>query len=71
MIQIEFFQDYKKVLNSDKNLITDFCKNQFETFLGNRHDQSIFSLLEKPIIHILEKETEFRTEKNCSTIFPY
>ena len=69
---MNFFQDYKKVLNSDKNLITDFYnKNQFETFLGNRHDQSIFSLLGKTYnSYILENETEFRTRKEMQFDFP-
>ena len=69
---MNFFQDYKKVLNSDKNLITDFYnKNQFETFLGNRHDQSIFSLLGKTYnSYILENETEFRNRKELQYDFP-
>tara|TARA_Y100001958_G_C21212499_1_gene538088 strand:- start:775 stop:1575 length:801 start_codon:yes stop_codon:yes gene_type:complete len=69
---MNFFQDYKKVLNSDKNLITDFYnKNQFETFIGNRHDQSIFSLLGKTYnSYILENETEFRNRKELQYDFP-
>ena len=69
---MNFFQDYKKVLNSDKNLITDFYnKNQYETFISNRHDQSIFSLLGKIYnSHILENETEFRNRKEQQYNFP-
>ena len=69
---MNFFQDYKKVLNSDKNLITDiYNKNQYETFITNRHDQSIFSLLGKTYnSHILENETEFRNRKELQYNFP-
>ena len=69
---MNFFQDYKKVLNSDKNLITDFYdKNQYETFIKNRHDQSIFSLLGKTYnSYILENETEFRNRKELQYNFP-
>ena len=69
---MNFFQDYKEVLNSDKNLITDFYINkQHETFISNRHDQSIFSLLGKTYnSHILENETEFRTRKEMQFNFP-
>ena len=69
---MNFFQDYKKVLNSDQNLITDFYINkQHENFIANRHDQSIFSLLGKTYnSHILENETEFRTRKEMQFDFP-
>ena len=69
---IAFFQDYKKVLNYDQNLITDLYKNnQSEFFVTNRHDQSIFSLLGKTYnSHILENETEFRNRKGAQYDFP-
>lgn len=69
---MEFFHDYKKVLNSNQNLITDFYTNkQYESFITNRHDQSIFSLLGKTYnSHILENETEFRNRKEMQYDFP-
>ena len=69
---MNFFQDYRKILNSDHNLITDFYSDkQHETFVANRHDQSIFSLLGKIYnSHILENETEFRTRKEMQFDFP-
>lgn len=69
---MEFFLDYKKVLNSNQNLITDFYTNkQYKSFITNRHDQSIFSLLGKTYnSHILENETEFRNRKEMQYDFP-
>ena len=69
---MNFFQDYKKVLNIDQNFITDFyTQKQYETFIENRHDQSIFSLLGKTYnSHILENETEFRKRKEMQFDFP-
>ena len=69
---MNFFQDYRKILNSDQNLITDFYSDkQHATFVANRHDQSIFSLLGKTYnSHILENETEFRTRKEMQFDFP-
>lgn len=69
---LEFFEDYKKILNSDQNLITDFYNNiQNKIFIENRHDQSIFSLLGKIYnSHILINETEFRKRKEMQYDFP-
>ena len=70
---IDFFQEYKKLLKSDQNLITDFyTKNQYKTFITNRHDQSIFSLLGKTYnSYILENQTEFRTKKRNAIQLSY
>ena len=39
---LEFFNDYKNVLDFDINLITDsYVNNQDNQFIENRHDQSI------------------------------
>lgn len=69
---LEFFEDYKKILKSDQNLITDFYNNiQNKIFIENRHDQSIFSLLGKIYnSHILINETEFRKRKEMQYDFP-
>jgi len=69
---IDFFQEYRKLLKSDQNLITDFyTKNQYKTFVTNRHDQSIFSLLGKTYnSYILENQTEFRTKKEMQYNYP-
>ena len=69
---IDFFKNYKKILKSDNNLITDFyTTNQSESFIENRHDQSLFSVLGKQYeSFILENETEFRNRKNLQYDFP-
>ena len=69
---LEFFNDYKNVLNFDINLITDsYVNNQDNQFIENRHDQSIFSILGKFYDSIeLENETEFRNRKELQYDYP-
>ena len=69
---LEFFNDYKNVLNFDINLITDsYVNNQDNQFIENRHDQSIFSILGKIYDSIvLENETEFRNRKELQYDYP-
>ena len=45
----EILSEYKKVLEYDQNLITDYynLQNQYDFFKENRHDQSIWSVLRK------------------------
>lgn len=46
---LDLFTQYEKLLEHNKQLITDFYnkKNQNKYFKDNRHDQSILSLLRK------------------------
>ncbi len=69
---MEFFSEYKNVLDFDINLITDFyTDNQDSQFIENKHDQSIFSLLGKIYDStILENETEFRNRKELQYDYP-
>ena len=69
---LEFFNDYKNVLDFDINLITDsYVNNQDNQFIENRHDQSIFSILGKIYDSIvLENETEFRNRKELQYDYP-
>ena len=69
---LEFFNDYKNVLDFDINLITDsYINNQDNQFIENRHDQSIFSILGKIYDSIvLENETEFRNRKELQYDYP-
>tara|TARA_B100000700_G_C15019727_1_gene845086 strand:- start:315 stop:1139 length:825 start_codon:yes stop_codon:yes gene_type:complete len=69
---LEFFQEYKSILYNDPNLITDYYqKNQKNTFIENRHDQSIFSILGKKYnSYTLDNETEFRERKHLQYDFP-
>ena len=68
---LEFFNDYKNVLDFDINLITDsYVNNQDNQFIENRHDQSIFSILGKIYDSGLENETEFRNRKELQYDYP-
>ena len=46
---MDFFNEYSDVISHDMYLISDEynSSNQVESFVENRHDQSIFSLLSK------------------------
>ena len=54
-----------KLLDFDKNLITDFYnKNQGEYFIDNRHDQSILSLMRKKYNSIVLNDETYIKIKN-------
>jgi len=69
---IDLLSDYRELLLKDSNLITDhYLKNQSTSFIENRHDQSIFSILGKKYnSYILDNETEFRNRKELQYEYP-
>lgn len=77
----KIFDEYKKVLEYDKLLFTDFYnKNQSVFFKDNRHDQSILSIIRKiNDTIIIDDETEFaynfkgknKCGSNYSLQFPF
>ena len=61
---LEIFEEFFKLLDYDRMLITDYYnKNQIDSFVDNRHDQSIFSLLSKKLGGVIIKNETF-FEKN-------
>jgi len=70
----DYFNQYRKILDENIELITDSYnqKNQIDSFIENRHDQSIFSLLSKINgAEVIPNETEFRTRKDLQYKFPF
>jgi hypothetical protein len=69
---IDLLSSYRELLLKDSNLITDhYLKNQSTSFIENRHDQSIFSILGKKYnSYILNNETEFRNRKELQYEYP-
>ena len=56
----EFLNEFFKLVEYDKKLITDFYKDgQIENFKENRHDQSILSLLSKTLGGVIIKNETF------------
>lgn len=71
---IDYFLEFKKVLDHDPNCITDIYNQEqkLEGFVENRHDQSIFSILSKYIgSEIIPNETEFRMNKSEQYKYPF
>tara|TARA_A100000164_G_C21935085_1_gene787663 strand:- start:507 stop:1316 length:810 start_codon:yes stop_codon:yes gene_type:complete len=71
---VEYFQEYKKLLKADLNLITDFYNNskQIDGFQENRHDQSIFSMLSKIRGCVsIENETKFQNKLDDQFMYPF
>ena len=71
---MDYLDKFKKIMEHDKLLITDFQKkiNQLDKFVENRHDQSIFSMLSK--IHGCESvinETEFKNNPQAPYDYPF
>ena len=69
----EIFEEFFKLLDYDRMLITDhYKKNQIDTFIENRHDQSIFSLLSKTLGGVIIKnETFFKKNSITQQNFPF
>ena len=70
----DYFNQYRKILDENIELITDSLnnKNQIDSFIENRHDQSIFSLLSKINgSEVIPNETEFRTRKDIQYKYPF
>jgi len=71
---MEYFNEYTDVINHDMNLISDKfnTKNQIKSFVENRHDQSIFSLLSKKRGCIsIENETHFSLDPIRQYDYPF
>lgn len=69
-----FLNEYKKVLNFDPWLITDKYNNlnQVETFVENRWDQSIFSLIGKTLGCVsIDNETHFKSRPQEQYSYPF
>ena len=70
----EYFNEYKKLLDFDENLITDFYnkEKQIDGFNENRHDQSIFSTLSKLYgSEYIKNETKFKNNIEKQYDFPF
>ena len=70
----DYFNQYRKILDENIELITDSLnnKNQIDSFIENRHDQSIFSLLSKINgSEVIPNETEFRTRQDIQYKYPF
>jgi len=70
----EYFQEFEKILTYDQNLISDIFNksNQIDTFVENRHDQSIFSLLSKKLGSVsISNETEFKNRPTEQYSYPF
>ena len=69
----EIFEEFFKLLDYDRMLITDYYnKNQINSFVDNRHDQSIFSLLSKKFGGVIIKnETFFEKNSTIQQNFPF
>ena len=71
---LEYFQKFEKILQYDQHLISDIYNksNQLNTFVENRHDQSIFSLLSKKFGSvIIDNETEFKKRPTEQYSYPF
>ena len=64
---LEIFEEFFKLLDYDRMLITDYYnKNQIDSFVDNRHDQSIFSLLSKKLGGVIIKRMKVFEKKIVS-----
>lgn len=70
----EYLQEYKKLLDFDVKLISDYYNNKSQNnyFIENRHDQSIFSLLSKTYgCVLLKNETQFKLNPENQYNYPF
>lgn len=70
----ELLEEFYNVINFDEKLITDFYNQEknYEGFIENRHDQSIWSLLNK--VHggvVVGNEHNFRHKEDQQYNFPF
>ena len=71
---IDYFNEYSDVINHNMYLISDEfnSNNQVESFVENRHDQSIFSLLSKKRGCVaIENETHFSSDPSKQYDYPF
>ena len=71
---MDFFNEYSDVISHDMYLISDEynSNNQVESFVENRHDQSIFSLLSKKRGCVsIENETHFSSDPTKQYDYPF
>ena len=68
-----FIQSFRNVISEDINLITDFySSNQIDSFIENRHDQSIMSLISKTSgCESIPNETYFEEGSNKQYLYPF
>ena len=70
----DYLNEFRKVMDYDQDLITDKYNNtnQYEYFVENRHDQSIFSMLSKKYgCEFIKNETEFKEMPHEQYEYPF